>query len=198
MKRIKSYSDILNEIYGRSPIHAARGISQRIASKGIGLAAKAEDEDPEYHREQAEQLKSAIANNPSWAHLMLPKMQERLAYHEKRHVELMAAEEKSKDRANARKEESLDEGKFDTQVASDEFDRVGHHMASKDLNVTHVFTSKATGGKIVHVRVNNLPEDKNKMVSKHEFSKAEEHLKKLGDNYSLHTNQKISTTVGGK
>lgn len=105
MTTLRSYSSILNEIYGRSPKHAGRGISQRVSSKGIGIAATEDDNDPNYHFEQINQLKTAIENNPSWAHLMLPKMKEKLAHHEKRHAELMAAEEKSKDISASKKHE---------------------------------------------------------------------------------------------
>jgi len=68
--------------------HAGRSIAQRTGARGIGLAAKSDDENPEYHREEIARLKAGIADNPEWAKLMLPKMQARLARHEARLAEL--------------------------------------------------------------------------------------------------------------
>lgn len=85
---IKSYSEFLDEIYHRSPKHAGRGIAQRTKSRGPGLAAKEEDEDPEYHKEQIENLKSSIENCPDWMKPALPLYKKRLAHHENRLAQL--------------------------------------------------------------------------------------------------------------
>lgn len=72
----------LEEIYRSNAYDVGRDIAARTGAKGIGLAAKKDEEDAEYQREQIAELKAAIAKNPDWAKGMLPKMQARLAKHE--------------------------------------------------------------------------------------------------------------------
>lgn len=85
----------LLEIYGRSPTHAGRGISQRIGSKGIGLAAKSDDENPEFHKDEIKSLNQAIKTNPEWAKSMLPNMKQRLQNHMKRYEQLTGKQYKA-------------------------------------------------------------------------------------------------------
>ena len=80
---MKTFKQFLGEIYGRSAQHAGRGISQRIST-----IVDDDENDPEYHRQEAESLRKAIEANPDWASSMLPKMKARLAHHEKRVAEL--------------------------------------------------------------------------------------------------------------
>lgn len=82
----------LLEVYGRSAIHAGKGISQRIGSKGIGLSAKKDDNDVDFHDEKIKEISHAINTNPEWAKLMLPNMRKKLEYHQKRYEELTKKE----------------------------------------------------------------------------------------------------------
>jgi len=78
----------VNEIYGRSPTHAGRGISQK-----IGTIRDESDKDPQYHKDEIEAIGKAIETNPEWASSMLPQMKARLEHHQKRLANLTPVKE---------------------------------------------------------------------------------------------------------
>jgi hypothetical protein len=80
MKLVEIYVRNRHREMGSS--QSGKDIAARTGARGIGLAAKKDDESADYHREQIAEIKAAIAKNPEWAKEMLPKMQARLAKHE--------------------------------------------------------------------------------------------------------------------
>lgn len=84
---VKELLESLNEMRTRSWT-PARSIAKQATANTKGAMAHSEDEDPEFHKDEIESLKKAISTNPEYAKLLLPKMQQRLAHHEKRYKEL--------------------------------------------------------------------------------------------------------------